>query len=69
MSDRAYLEQHGWHLVATRPSDVGRVHFWEHPHHQPDRHGFFTQSQAVAHQKQLDKGHGCDCIREGVLHE
>lgn len=65
-----YLQQNGWRLVAglKKRNAIGinlAYQAWDHPAHQPDRHGFFTKTTALDHQKMLDKNGGiCDCIKE-----
>ena len=69
MKESDYLISKGWRLVRTikgfSPVEGCKVNWqaWEHPDHQPDLRGFFQKGEALAHQRQLDKGHGCDCIR------
>jgi hypothetical protein len=69
MNDADYLVSKGWRLVRKingySPTQGERVNWqaWEHPDHQPDERGFFQKGEAVAHQKRLDKGFTCDCIR------
>ena len=65
----AYLQQKGWRLVAGLKRNIIGIHqayqAWDHPAHQPDRHGFFTKTAALDHQKMLDENGGvCDCIKE-----
>lgn len=64
-----YLISKGWKLVRKvsgySPVERQRVNWqaWHHPDHQPYRRGFFQKNEALNHQRRLDKGHGCDCIR------
>ena len=68
-SDADYLVSKGWKLVRKvsgySPVEGCKVNWqaWEHPEHQPDRRGFFQKREALEHQKRLDKGLRCDCIR------
>jgi hypothetical protein len=72
MNDFDYLVAKGWRLVRNvrgfSPVKGHKVNWqaWEHPDHQPDRRGFFQKGEALAHQKRLDKGITCDCIRSAV---
>jgi hypothetical protein len=62
MTDNEYLKSKGWRLVSKKKTKYGLILFWDHDNHQPLRHGFFTQTGAVDHQKHLDKGDTCKCI-------
>lgn len=59
--DQAYLESRGWKLVKTRSIDGGVVKLYDHPDHQHALRGFFNQSDAISHQKSLDRGSACLC--------
>lgn len=67
----AYLQSKGWRIVRKvtgfSPAIGHHVSWqaWEHRDHQPDRRGFFQEGEAVAHQRRLDRGLGCDCIKSG----
>ena len=64
MKDKEYLESKGWKLLKRKPTgDGGYWHVWDHPDHQHDTHGFFQQSEAIEHQKKVDKYKTCDCIK------
>ena len=68
MNDHDYLVSKGWKLVrkvtSYSPALGHRTNWqaWEHPDHQSDRRGFFQKSEALVHQKELDKGAKCNCI-------
>lgn len=53
-----YLQSKGWRKVGER----GGMKYWDHPDHQPARHGCFITFDAVSHQRNLDKGWICACI-------
>lgn len=69
MTDREYLESKGWRLVKIQRSSHGAFHQWDHAEHQHSRRGFFLCSEALAHQKKLDKGFRCRCVKEVPLRE
>lgn len=56
-----YLAAKGWTEIGQRRNKYGMTRYWHHPQHQPDRHGAFTTTDAIAHQREADK-YGCDCI-------
>jgi hypothetical protein len=57
-----YLENKGWKVVATQRGKYHCINYWTHDNHQPPRRGYFTQTQAVDHQKYVDKVGHCTCI-------
>lgn len=65
-----YLISKGWRLIrhvkGYSTASYSRVSWqaWDHPNHQHDRRGFFQKGEALAHQKRLDKGLCCDCIKQ-----
>ena len=61
MTENEYLNLNGWRLIGKKNVPTS-VYFWDHPAHQPNKHGAFTQSRAIEHQKMLDKGWRCHCI-------
>lgn len=71
MSTSDYLVSKGWRLIRKvtgySPAQGHKVNWqaWEHPDHQPNRRGVFQKTEALNHQRQLDKGLGCDCIPRG----
>jgi hypothetical protein len=65
LTTEQYLVSKGWTLVRT----IRRKHHsgwqaWNHPNHQHSSRGFFQKSEALDHQRRLDKGFQCDCIQE-----
>lgn len=60
--DIIWLRKRGWRLIGKGPRKYGTPNMWDHPDHQPDFHGAFFQSAAIAHQKLADK-YGCNCIK------
>ena len=57
-----YLVSHGWRLVRNVRRAQYSWQAWEHPDHQHDRRGFFQKTEALDHQKRIDKGFKCDCL-------
>ena len=66
MTTTEYLQSKGWRLVriVKQRGDYLKWEAWEHPEHQHDRRGFFQKTEAIAHQREIDKGLGCDCIKQ-----
>lgn len=57
---REYLLNHGWRIIGR----TGGIVYWDHPQHQPDRHGAFTTTDARRHQREYESaGNVCDCIK------
>jgi len=63
-TDTEYLISKGWRLVREIKRYPANWQAWDHPNHQHSRRGFFQKSEALDHQKRLDKGFRCDCISE-----
>lgn len=63
------LEAAGW----KRIGGFGKYHniyYWSHPDHQHLRRGFFTTTQAMSHQKYIDRYRQCTCTpKEFILKE
>lgn len=55
------LIKNGWRCIGTKRDAYGLMKLWDHPDHQPDKHGAFTTVDAFLHQRQSLK-EGCDCI-------
>ena len=64
MSTSTFLIERGWRNIGTARGHSERtpIKYWDHPNHQPDRHGAFTTTSAAQHQKEADK-YGCDCVK------
>lgn len=60
--DAQRLIAHGWRRIGTKRHKYGFIHYWDHPDHQPDKHGAFTTTEAQIHQREFEAG-GCDCIK------
>lgn len=64
VSEQEFLESKGWRCVATRfvrGGQRGVVKSYDYPDHQHDRRGFFTQAEALEHQRRLAQS-SCDCL-------
>ena len=66
-----YLIDNGWIFVKkvklTGPFMNSYASLWSHPDHQSTdpngrERGFFTRSDALHHQKVVEKQGGCDCV-------
>ena len=65
VTDQEYLNSKGWRLIGSKRSRLGGyTKYYSHPDHQPARHGAFSQTSALSHQKRLDKGGRCNCVPE-----
>jgi hypothetical protein len=62
MNDQEALRSKGWRLISGGRGKYHNINYWDHPNHQPLYRGCFTQSEALHHQKMLDKGYSCSCI-------
>ncbi len=58
MTPPEFLKAKGWRKIGAQ----GSIKYWDHPKHQPDRHGAFCTMDAMRHQKEYEKA-GCDCIK------
>lgn len=60
--NKEQLESKGWRKVGAKCFGYTRIALWTHDDHQPNVRGLFTQTQAIAHQRKLDKGYRCNCV-------
>lgn len=64
MTQPEYLKSKGWRQIGSEHTEVGEIFYWDHPDHQPDERGAFTTQDAAHHQRKLDRGIQCDCIKQ-----
>ncbi len=71
MTPSEWLEQRGWKKVREiATGEYANTFYWTHSDHQPSRRGFFTTTDAVGHQKYVEKYKQCTCVpKEFKLHE
>jgi hypothetical protein len=54
-TDAEYLKDNGWRLVTKSRYKYGTIHYWDHDMHQRRDGRWWTQGDAVAYQRRLDK--------------
>ena len=54
--DQNYLKANGWRLITSKPYQYGMNYYWDHDQHQRRDGRWWTQGDAIARQKKIDKG-------------